>query len=234
MLRQSILTHPWLLDVYIFGASGLLNIAPNLIASASYLDSSAFKSWPSEWLLWLRLFLGSLCPFSQCQDGASNLAMTASLHVLSILHRWIKKSLEFSFIEISMPPGVRCHRGVLCIIFGARWNKFCHLSVLQSAMEQKHVSTSCSASVWTGGNHNVFCKLGISLNMGTTKVQERLEDECSGKSPVSRNDKCLTEVWTIMYSDQCVMIEQTADKTRISCGLVRGIPKEDTTVLAQW
>jgi len=30
------------------------------------------------------------------------------------------------------------------------------------------------------------------------------------------------------------MIEQTTDKTRISCGLVRGIPEGETMVPAQW
>jgi len=81
----------------------------------------------------------------------------------SSLYRWIKKSFEFSFIKIFMPRGVRCHRGVLCIICGASWNTYWHLSVLQSAMEQKHfTSTGHSASVWTAGNHNVFCELGKS------------------------------------------------------------------------
>lgn len=125
-------------------------------APASYLDCSAFKSRPTEWLSWLRLFLGFPCLYSQCQESTSNLAITASFHVLP-------NSFEFSFFKISMPPGVRCHRDVLCIICGASWNTFWHLSMLQSAMEQKHVtSTSCSASVWTVGSHNVFCKLGKS------------------------------------------------------------------------
>jgi hypothetical protein len=55
----------------------------------------------------------------------------------------------------------------------------------------------------------------------------KVKDECSGRLAASRNDKNVVKVCTVMQSDQCVMIEQTADKVRILYRLVRGILNEE-------
>jgi hypothetical protein len=84
-------------------------------APASYLDCSALKSWPTKWLSWLRLFLGSHCLFSQCQESTSNLAITASFHVLPVYTDGSKSPLNLVLLRYPCLLGLDA-TGVYCAL----------------------------------------------------------------------------------------------------------------------
>jgi len=84
-------------------------------APVSYFDCSAFKSWPTERLSWLRLFLGSPCLFSQWQESTSNLAITSSCHVLPVYTDGSKSPLNLVLLRYPCLLGLDV-TGVYCAL----------------------------------------------------------------------------------------------------------------------